>query len=109
MRLFIALELPSEARAAAAALIARLRSRGADLKWVAPEAMHLTLKFLGESDRRWCRPRRGAGAACQGVAPLRLRSRAAAPFPAGAPPGWSAGLAGDTAAWRIWPAGWTTA
>ena len=73
MRLFIALELPPEARAAAAALIARLRSQGTDLKWVAPEALHLTLKFLGESDPALVTAiARELAAACQGVAPLAL-------------------------------------
>ncbi len=50
MRLFAALELPEEPRMAAAALIRELRRSGADVKWVAPENLHVTLKFLGETD-----------------------------------------------------------
>lgn len=53
MRLFIALDLDDEARAAIAAeqkrIAAALRDRSiAPPKWVRPEHMHLTLVFLGE-------------------------------------------------------------
>lgn len=50
MRLFIALELPARVRAAATAVARRLRQSGADVKWVAEENLHVTLKFLGEVD-----------------------------------------------------------
>lgn len=49
MRLFIALELSPEARQAAAEVVSELKSSGADVKWVKPNLMHLTLKFLGET------------------------------------------------------------
>lgn len=49
MRLFIALDLPPEARQAAAEVSRELKSSSADVKWVKPELMHLTLKFLGET------------------------------------------------------------
>jgi 2'-5' RNA ligase len=49
MRLFIALELPPEARSAAGEVARQLKSSGAEVKWVKPESMHLTLKFLGET------------------------------------------------------------
>lgn len=49
MRLFVALELPDQARAAAAGVIAELKAAGVDVKWVRPENLHLTLKFLGEA------------------------------------------------------------
>lgn len=52
MRLFIALELPPDVCRAAAGLGGELRRSGADAKWVRPEAMHLTLKFLGETPPR---------------------------------------------------------
>ncbi|NTU60605.1 MAG: RNA 2',3'-cyclic phosphodiesterase [Deltaproteobacteria bacterium] len=48
VRCFVAAELPEEVRAELAALAKRLRSRGLDLRWVAPASLHLTLKFLGE-------------------------------------------------------------
>jgi 2'-5' RNA ligase len=49
MRLFVACELPPATKAGLAEVQSRLRSRGAEeLRWVRPEGMHLTLKFLGE-------------------------------------------------------------
>jgi 2'-5' RNA ligase len=46
-RLFIAVPVAEEVRRSAAQLIAQLRLSGADYKWVEPENMHLTLRFLG--------------------------------------------------------------
>ncbi len=51
-RLFIAAELPAAVREALVAAQARLRRDAPPVKWVAPEAMHLTLRFLGETDVR---------------------------------------------------------
>ncbi len=48
MRLFVALELSDAVRAAVRDLIARLQRARADIRWVRPEGMHLTLKFIGE-------------------------------------------------------------
>lgn len=48
MRAFIAVEISEEARGAVARLQSELQSVGADVKWVEPENLHLTLKFLGE-------------------------------------------------------------
>lgn len=48
MRLFIALPIDDKVRASAAAIIGGLKKAGADVKWVEPENLHLTLVFLGE-------------------------------------------------------------
>ena len=48
MRAFIAVEISEEARGAVARLQSELQSVGADVKWVEPENLHQTLKFLGE-------------------------------------------------------------
>jgi len=48
MRAFIAIELPQETKNALARLQDQLKKAGADVKWVAPQNIHLTLKFLGE-------------------------------------------------------------
>ena len=51
MRAFVAIELPDDLRAALAREQARLRAlcpRNRDIRWTAPESLHLTLKFLGE-------------------------------------------------------------
>src|SRR3989338_10234584 len=49
MRLFVALEFTEAVRAAVRELVARLEPAGADLRWVRPQGMHLTLKFIGET------------------------------------------------------------
>jgi 2'-5' RNA ligase len=48
MRCFVALKVPDAVRAVAARVQEALRRADADVKWVAPESLHLTLKFLGE-------------------------------------------------------------
>src|SRR3989344_6608649 len=49
MRLFVALELTEGVRAALRELVARLEPAGADLRWVRPQGMRLTLKSTGET------------------------------------------------------------
>ena len=49
-RLFIAVEVSPAARAELAAAQSRLQRGNFPVKWVAPDAMHLTLHFLGETD-----------------------------------------------------------
>lgn len=48
MRIFVAVPLNAALREAAAGLRSRLNSAAAPLRWVPPENLHLTLKFLGE-------------------------------------------------------------
>ncbi|MCM8789577.1 MAG: RNA 2',3'-cyclic phosphodiesterase [Candidatus Omnitrophica bacterium] len=50
MRVFIAIALPKEIKLKLAKLQDELKSSGADVKWVEPDNIHLTLKFLGEID-----------------------------------------------------------
>ncbi|PIP20527.1 MAG: RNA 2',3'-cyclic phosphodiesterase [Candidatus Omnitrophica bacterium CG23_combo_of_CG06-09_8_20_14_all_40_11] len=50
MRTFIAIELPKEIKDSLSRLQEQLKATHADVKWVAPENIHLTLKFLGEID-----------------------------------------------------------
>jgi len=51
-RVFIAIDISSEARSKIAGYIDRLRRFGRDLRvgWERPEKLHLTLKFLGDVD-----------------------------------------------------------
>src|SRR3954453_8197259 len=71
MRLFIAVELPPSVAAAATAASEALRERvrqrapHARLSWVAPDRMHLTVRFLGEMN-----PDRGTAIAEALAAPL---------------------------------------
>lgn len=52
MRTFVAIGLPERLREQLEALLGELRRCGADVRWVAPSSMHLTLKFLGEIQPR---------------------------------------------------------
>lgn len=51
MRLFVALDLSSEIRARIVTLIEGLRGFAPDLRWASAASLHLTLKFIGESDQ----------------------------------------------------------
>ena len=48
IRCFVAIELPEELRGRIADSIAFLKSGKADVKWVPPENLHFTMKFLGQ-------------------------------------------------------------
>src|SRR5437867_5550916 len=48
MRLFLALDIADSVRARVAALLDSLRAVEQGVKWVPPESLHLTLKFIGE-------------------------------------------------------------
>lgn len=48
MRLFIAANLASALKAALSQVQEALKARGADVGWVKPENLHITLRFLGE-------------------------------------------------------------
>jgi 2'-5' RNA ligase len=52
MRTFIAIKLPKEIKGLLASLQQELKNTGADVKWVEPKNIHLTLKFLGEIDEK---------------------------------------------------------
>lgn len=52
MRTFIAIELPKAIQDSLARLEERLKKSGADVKWVEPRNIHLTLKFIGEIDQQ---------------------------------------------------------
>jgi len=48
MRLFVAIEIPGEIRAALAAFLKELRAIAPQANWVRADNLHVTLKFLGE-------------------------------------------------------------
>ena len=48
MRLFVALEIPSTVRENLADLLKSLRTVSPQTRWVRPENLHVTLKFIGE-------------------------------------------------------------
>jgi 2'-5' RNA ligase len=82
IRTFIAVEIEASIRRAAVKLIDRLRQAGGDVKWVEPENLHLTLKFLGDLGAdgvaRVCRAVQRAVA---GVPPFEIEIRGAGAFP----------------------------
>jgi len=52
MRAFIAIELPKEIKNHLLSIQEKLKTAEADIKWVEPQNIHLTLKFLGEIDEK---------------------------------------------------------
>jgi len=81
MRLFVAVDPPAQVRAAIAEAIDRCRALAPDAKWQRPDALHLTLAFLGHlPDERVP----AVGAALAAVAPrhrpLALAAAAAGSF-----------------------------
>jgi len=51
IRAFIAIQIEDTIKGPLGDLIKTLKHSGADIKWVRPENLHLTLKFLGNIDR----------------------------------------------------------
>jgi RNA 2',3'-cyclic 3'-phosphodiesterase len=73
VRLFVAVEVPDDVRAAVAGAVAPLRAAAPKLKWVAADRYHLTLVFLGSVDGSLVEPVTAAlRSGCAGVAPFSL-------------------------------------
>ena len=84
MRCFVAVDLSSEARHAIAGAQASLRVVGprAEVSWVDPVKMHLTLKFLGEvAEDALAAVTRAVGAVAQRHAPFTLVAGGLGVFP----------------------------
>jgi len=82
-RAFIAADLDESARAAAAQLTLRLREGASpDVRWVRPEALHVTLRFLGNISPEQVEPLgRSVGTAVAEHSPFRLELGAVHYFP----------------------------
>jgi 2'-5' RNA ligase len=48
VRVFVAIDVPQDVRRALGELIAKLEKTGRGARWMRPEGMHVTLKFIGE-------------------------------------------------------------
>src|SRR5215467_12152917 len=48
MRIFVALEIPNSVRERIAQFIEDVRELAGNARWVRPESLHVTLKFIGE-------------------------------------------------------------
>jgi len=68
MRLFVAIDVPESIRALVAQTGELLKAAAPDARWVRPESMHLTLKFIGEQ------PDENAEAIKSALAKVRVRS-----------------------------------
>ena len=86
MRLFVALEIPSAVREHFATLINQLRaleskSSAKKPRWVRPENLHVTLKFIGHVDPALLDPIRATLAKLRSDGPVDLRFRGLGFFP----------------------------
>lgn len=102
IRTFIAAELDQAQRHALGDLQAELKGQpaGQYVRWVAPDSIHLTLKFLGGVEPGMVAALdRAVAEACQGMAPFRLTIGGLGAFPNTRRPNvvW-VGLGGDLAA-----------
>lgn len=81
VRLFVALELREEVRKAIRELIARLEPLARGARWVRPEGMHITLKFIGQVAEDRLDPIRAALAQVSSSSPVQLWFRSVGFFP----------------------------
>lgn len=82
IRTFIAIELSSEARQVVSGLVDRLEPSGADVRWIPPGNLHLTLKFLGDvEDRRLDRIAERVREASSGIGAFTLALSGVGAFP----------------------------
>lgn len=98
IRTFVAVEIEPAVRQRAAKAIERLKGTGADVTWVSPQNMHLTLKFLGEvKSHETAEICQAVEDAVEGVEPFELEIRGAGAFPRTDRPGtiWLGGGEGE--------------
>ena len=81
MRLFVALEIPSTVRENLAALLKSLRAISPQTRWVRPENLHVTLKFIGEVPDTKLAAIRSALAGARSGQPVTLDFRGLGFFP----------------------------
>jgi RNA 2',3'-cyclic 3'-phosphodiesterase len=81
VRLFVALELREEIREAIRGLIAHLKPLARSARWVRPEGMHITLKFIGYVEQDQVDPIRAGLARIRSPQPVDLSFRGVGFFP----------------------------
>jgi 2'-5' RNA ligase len=81
VRLFVALEIPAAVRDNLATLIRDLRTADPKPRWVRPENLHVTLKFIGEAPPDKLDAIRGALSAVRSEQPVELHFRGLGFFP----------------------------
>src|SRR5450759_2896906 len=97
IRAFLAIELPEALRLGLAQVQEELKRSRADVRWVAPGNIHLTLKFFGNVPEDEIGPlAQAAREAAAETAPLQLQATSAGAFPSpNAPRAVWLGLGGD--------------
>ncbi len=87
MRTFVAVEASKEIRDSLGMIESNLKYAGADVKWVDPAMIHLTLKFLGEITDKKADDVKGAlDAVSSAMAPFDLSIKDVGVFPAAGHP-----------------------
>jgi len=84
IRTFIAVEMPADVRAALRGLVERMAPRWPErgVRWVKGDSMHLTLRFLGDTDEALVPElRAGLDEVAEGAAPFELRLNGTGCFP----------------------------
>ncbi|MGV8074602.1 MAG: RNA 2',3'-cyclic phosphodiesterase [Syntrophobacteraceae bacterium] len=82
IRTFIAIDLPSTVREAIGKLESELRGTQASVRWVRPESIHLTLKFLGNVSQEQVEGiQKALQEVASAVAPFRLQPIGCGAFP----------------------------
>lgn len=81
MRLFVALDLPDEVRSALSELITKLKPLSRGARWVPPESLHVTLKFIGWIGDDKLQPTQEILASIRSSQPVELNFRGSGFFP----------------------------
>ena len=81
MRLFVALDLPDQVRHAIAELIAKLQPKSRAARWIKPENLHITLKFIGHVPDEKLSPIQAALSSIHAEQPVELHFRGMGFFP----------------------------
>jgi 2'-5' RNA ligase len=83
MRLFVATDIPADIRQALAEAGTKLKPAAPEARWVRPESLHLTLKFIGEQPEEKVASICAALRAAKTPGPFRLGLRGLHFFPEG--------------------------
>jgi len=82
IRTFIAIEIPEEIRARLAALQEEWKKERAQVTWVKPDNIHLTLKFLGDvPEEKMESVQQGVRRATEGLTPFTVAVKTVGTFP----------------------------
>lgn len=87
MRLFVAIAIPDEVRAAISNLVSKLRPSCPKARWVRVEGLHITLKFIGETPDAKVSECKSALATVPPHPPIEIHCRGVGFFPNARRPG----------------------